>query len=96
MLSLSIAPTLAAPGEKCPRASQYTDPDARLAFSFLDAARGWIAGGTRPRDEPKMISTRDGGRHWQSASPNSSCKAMQFIDDTPWVRNRGRRVLSHE
>jgi photosystem II stability/assembly factor-like uncharacterized protein len=29
-----------------PQSQQYTDPDGRLAFSFPDAAHGWISGGT--------------------------------------------------
>lgn len=45
-----------------PQSQQYTDPDAQLAFSFLDAARGWISTWT-PTGDPKMLSTRDGGRH---------------------------------
>src|SRR5579863_5830659 len=46
-----------------PQSQQYTDPDGRLAFSFLDAARGWIALRDSRADMPKMISTRDGGQH---------------------------------
>ena len=64
-----------------PQSQQYTDPDGRLAFSFLDAARGWIASWGKSADEPKMISTRDGGQHWQSLS-QQFLQRMQFIDDT--------------
>src|ERR1700689_5314934 len=42
-----------------PQSQQYTDPDGRLAFSFLDAARGWIASWDNRADEPKMIGTPD-------------------------------------
>jgi photosystem II stability/assembly factor-like uncharacterized protein len=64
-----------------PRTRHYTDPDGRLAFSFLDAARGWIASWEDLSDEPNMISTRDGGQHWQSVS-QQYLQRMQFIDDS--------------
>ncbi|MGB6941559.1 MAG: hypothetical protein WBE37_04045 [Bryobacteraceae bacterium] len=63
-----------------PQSQQYTDPDARLAFSFLDAARGWIDPLDVVADEGKMISTRDGGRHWRRVS-QQFLQSMQFIDD---------------
>lgn len=63
-----------------PQSQQYTDPDGRLAFSFLDAARGWIASWHNLAGEPKMISTRDGGQHWQRVS-QQFLQSMQFIDD---------------
>jgi photosystem II stability/assembly factor-like uncharacterized protein len=64
-----------------PQTHQYAgDPDGPPAFSFLDAARGWIAWWD-PADEPKMVSTRDGGQHWQSVSPQD-LQRMQFIDDS--------------
>jgi photosystem II stability/assembly factor-like uncharacterized protein len=59
---------------------QYTDPDARLAFSFLDAARGWIAAWADLAGDPEMIGTRDGGQHWQRVS-QQFLQSMQFIDD---------------
>ena len=63
-----------------PQSQQYTDPDGRLAFSYVDAARGWIALWDSVADEPKMISTRDGGQHWQRVS-QQFLQSMQFIDD---------------
>lgn len=63
-----------------PRTSQMTDPDGRLALSFLDIARGWIVSGNLA-GEPEMISTRDGGQHWRSLS-QQFLQSMQFIDDT--------------
>jgi photosystem II stability/assembly factor-like uncharacterized protein len=64
-----------------PQSHQYTDPDGLLAFSFPDAARGWIAPWGNRGAEPEMISTRDGGQHWQSLS-QQFLQRMQFIDDT--------------
>ena len=64
-----------------PQSDQYTDPDGRLAFSFLDVAHGWIASWGNRAGEPEMISTRDGGQHWQSLS-QQFLQRMQFIDDT--------------
>ena len=64
-----------------PQSQQYTDPDGRLAFSFLDAARGWIASWGNRGGEPQMIGTRDGGQHWQSLS-QQFLQCMQFLDDT--------------
>src|SRR5579862_3824422 len=63
-----------------PESQQYTDPDARLAFSFLDATRGWIDPLDVVADEGKMISTWDGGRHWRRLS-RQFLQRMQFIDD---------------
>ena len=63
-----------------PQSQQYTDPDAQLAFSFLDAARGWIDPLDVVADEGKMISTRDGGQHWQRVS-QQFLQSMQFIDN---------------
>jgi len=63
-----------------PQTQQYTDPDAQLAFSFLDAARGWIASLGLAGD-PVMIGTRDGGQHWQSVSQRF-LQRMQFIDES--------------
>jgi len=48
------------------------------AFSFLDAARGWIAW-WNPADDPKVIHTFDGGRHWESIS-QESLQIIQFFD----------------
>jgi len=64
-----------------PQSQQYTDPDGRLAFSFPDAAHGWIASWGNRGGEPEMIGTRDGGQHWQSVS-QQFLQTMQFIDDT--------------
>ena len=63
-----------------PQSQQYTDPDARLAFSFLDSARGWIDPLDVVADEGKMIGTRDGGRHWRRVS-QQFLQSIQFIDD---------------
>ncbi len=63
-----------------PQTEKYTDPDAQLAFSFLDVARGWVALWGLA-GEPEMISTRDGGQHWQSSS-QQFLQRMQFIDDS--------------
>ncbi len=63
-----------------PQSQQYTDPDGRLAFSFLDATRGWIDPLDVVADEGKMISTRDGGQHWQRVS-QQFLQSMQFTDD---------------
>jgi photosystem II stability/assembly factor-like uncharacterized protein len=64
-----------------PRTQQYTDPDARLAFSFLDIARGWIAAWGNLAGDPEMIATRDGGQHWQRVS-QQYLQSMRFIDDS--------------
>jgi photosystem II stability/assembly factor-like uncharacterized protein len=64
-----------------PQTSQMTDPDGQLAFSFLDAARGWIVSANDRADEPEIINTRDGGQHWQNLS-HQFLQSMQFIDDT--------------
>ncbi|MBZ5636016.1 MAG: hypothetical protein LAO55_23050 [Acidobacteriia bacterium] len=64
-----------------PQSQQYTDPDGRLAFSFLDAARGWISRRDPDTREPEMISTRDGRQHWQSVS-QQFLQSMQFVDDS--------------
>ncbi len=62
------------------QSQQYTDPDGRLAFSFPDATHGWIDPLDVVADEGKMITTRDGGRHWQRVS-QQFLQSMQFIDD---------------
>jgi photosystem II stability/assembly factor-like uncharacterized protein len=64
-----------------PQSQQYTDPDGRLAFSFLDEARGWIAAWGNLAGDPEMISTRDSGQHWQSVS-QQFLQSMQFLDDS--------------
>ncbi len=56
------------------------DPDGPPAFSFLDAARGWIAW-WNPADEPKMVHTRDGGQHWHEMSQEFLQK-VRFFDDS--------------
>ena len=73
-----------------PQSQQYTDPDARLAFSFLDIAHGWIAEWGNLAGDPAMIGTRDGGRHWRSLS-QQFLQRVQFIDD-----NRGYGTLANE
>ncbi len=65
-----------------PHTHQYAgDPDGPPAFSFLGAARGWIAWRDFTDDEPKMISTRDGGQHWQSVS-RQILQRMHMVDDS--------------
>jgi photosystem II stability/assembly factor-like uncharacterized protein len=64
-----------------PQSKQYTDPDAQLAFSFLDIARGWIGAWGNLAGDPEMIATRDGGQHWQSVS-QQFLQRMQLIDDS--------------
>ncbi len=54
------------------------EPDGPPAFSFLDAMRGWIAW-WNPVEEPNMISTQDGGQHWQSVS-QQFLQRMQMVD----------------
>ena len=63
------------------QSQQYTDPDGRLAFSFLDAARGWIAARGNLAGDPEMIGTRDGGQHWQNLS-RQFLQSMQFTDES--------------
>jgi photosystem II stability/assembly factor-like uncharacterized protein len=65
-----------------PQTHQYAgDPDGPPAFSFLDAARGWIAWWDPVADEAKMISTRDGGQHWQSGF-QQYFQSLLFVDDS--------------
>ena len=64
-----------------PQTNQHSDPDGQLAFSFLDARRGWISRRNPTDDEPTMISTSDGGQHWQRVS-QQFLQSMQFIDDS--------------
>jgi photosystem II stability/assembly factor-like uncharacterized protein len=64
-----------------PQSQRYTDPDARLAFSFLDIARGWIAAWGNLAGDPEVICTRDGGQHWRSLS-QLFLQRMQFMDDS--------------
>ena len=56
------------------------DEDGPPAFSFVDAARGWVAW-WNPADEPKMIRTRDEGQHWQDVSHEFLQKVF-FFDDS--------------
>jgi photosystem II stability/assembly factor-like uncharacterized protein len=64
-----------------PQTHQYPgDPDGPPAFSFLDPTRGWIAWWNSTDDAPEMISTRDGGKHWQSLS-QQFLQRMQMVDD---------------
>jgi len=63
-----------------PLARQHAgDSDGPPAFSFLDAARGWIAWWD-PAAEPKLIRTRDAGRHWRNVSQEFLQK-VHFFDD---------------
>jgi photosystem II stability/assembly factor-like uncharacterized protein len=64
-----------------PQSQHYTDPDAQLAFSFLDAARGWIDPLDIAADQGKMMSTRDGGQHWERLS-KQFLQRMQFMDES--------------
>ena len=65
-----------------PQTYQYPgEPDGPPAFSFLDPMRGWIAWWNSTDDAPEMISTRDGGRHWQTL-PRQSLQRMQMVDDS--------------
>jgi len=66
--------------KEAPKTQQYTDPDGQLAFSFLDASRGWVAPWQNRGGEPEMIRTQDGGQHWQRVS-QQFLQSMQFIDD---------------
>jgi len=43
--------------------------------------RGWIACWNSTDDAPEMISTRDGGEHWQSLS-QQFLQRMQMVDDS--------------
>jgi len=64
-----------------PQTHQYTgDPSGPPAFWFLDAMRGWIAS-WNPAEEPKMISTRDGGQHWQDVS-QQPLQRLRMVDDS--------------
>jgi photosystem II stability/assembly factor-like uncharacterized protein len=63
-----------------PESQQYTDPDGRLAFSFLGPSRGWIDPLDVVADEGKMMGTRDGGQHWQRVS-RQFLQSMKFVDD---------------
>lgn len=67
--------------KEVPQTHQYSDPDGRLAFSFLDAARGWIAWRDPADDEPKIINTRDSGQHWQEVS-QQTLQRIQMVDDS--------------
>lgn len=66
------------------------DPDGPPAFSFLDLMRGWIAWWDATDDEPKIISTRDGGQHWMEVS-QQTLQRMHMVDD-----NRGYGTLAKE
>lgn len=54
--------------------------DGPPAFSFVDAAHGWVAWWD-PTNEPKMIHTRDGGQHWQNVS-HELLQKLLFFDDS--------------
>ncbi|HUO32016.1 MAG TPA: hypothetical protein VMU80_22545 [Bryobacteraceae bacterium] len=75
-----------------PQSQQYTDPDARLAFSFLDIARGWIAAWGNLAGDPEIIGTRDGGQHWRSLS-QQFLQRMQFMDDSHGYGTMGDEFL---
>ncbi len=64
-----------------PQTRQHAgDADGPPAFSFLDAARGWIAWWD-PADEPKIIRTQDGGKHWRGVS-HEFLQKTRFFDDS--------------
>lgn len=54
--------------------------DGPPAFSFLDAARGWVAWWD-PAGEPKMIRTGDGGEHWHNVSEEFAQKLLFFDEN---------------
>jgi len=56
------------------------DEDGPPAFSFLDAARGWVAW-WNPAVEPKIIRTEDGGDHWRTVSGESLQKLLFFDEN---------------
>ncbi|MGB8413967.1 MAG: hypothetical protein WCE23_14185 [Candidatus Binatus sp.] len=59
------------------------DADGPPAFSFLDQARGWIAW-WNPADDPKLIRTEDGGKHWQDIHAKFDQEPLQrllFFDE---------------
>jgi photosystem II stability/assembly factor-like uncharacterized protein len=63
-----------------PQTSQHAgDADGPPAFSFLDAARGWIAW-WEPSDEPKVIRTTDSGNHWQELS-HQFLQKIRLLDE---------------
>ena len=65
-----------------PQTHEYAgDQDGPPAFWFLDAMRGWVAWRDFTDDEPKMISTRDGGQHWQNVS-QQELQRIQMVDDS--------------
>lgn len=71
--------------QELPQTRQHAgDLDGPPAFSFLDAARGWIALWD-PVDEPKLIHTRDAGRHWQNVSQEFLQKVRFFDDQRGYV-----------
>jgi photosystem II stability/assembly factor-like uncharacterized protein len=64
-----------------PQTLQYPgQPDGPPAFSFLDALRGWIAWRDDADDKPKIISTRNGGQHWQEVS-QQELQRIHMVDD---------------
>jgi photosystem II stability/assembly factor-like uncharacterized protein len=74
-----------------PQTHQYPgEPDGPPAFSFLDALRGWIAWRDDADDEPKIISTRDGGQHWQDVS-QQELQRVHMVDD-----RRGYGAMARE
>ena len=65
-----------------PQTLQYPgEPDGPPAFSFLDPMRGWIAWWNSTEDAPKIISTRDGGKHWQNVS-QQDLQRLHMVDDS--------------
>jgi photosystem II stability/assembly factor-like uncharacterized protein len=60
-----------------PQTSRHAVPPA---FSFLDAARGWIAS-SNPAGLPKMIRTGDGGAHWEQVS-QEYLHEVSFFDES--------------
>lgn len=55
------------------------DFDGPHAFSFVDAARGWIAW-LDPAGDPEMIRTRDNGQNWTGVSHEFLQKVL-FLDE---------------
>lgn len=78
--------------KEVPGTHEYAgDLDGSPAFSFLDAMRGWIAS-WNPTDEPQMISTRDGGQHWQNVS-QQILQRIQMVDDSRGYGTSGQAFL---
>lgn len=76
-----------------PQTHQYAgDPDGPPAFWFLDAVRGWLAWRSYTDDEPRIISTRDGGLHWQTVS-KQDLQRIKMVDDSHGFGTLGDRFF---